>query len=688
MKLTITLLICSFLLLSNAATLLAAGTKPKIEQQPSWVTPVNINYTAKHLDKDAEDGYSDLHFEQQVSLAQQAVFVKKTMHILSEAGVQNFSQVSVDYDPSFQQLSLHTIRIIRGNEVVNQLIASRIKTIQQEKELDRFIYNGSLTAVVILEDIRKDDIVEYSYTLKGFNPIFKNKYVGYYNLQYGYPLYNIYYRLVVPTGRTVNIKNSLTTIQPSISNASSETVYEWKIKDQESMNVEKDIPSWYDAFPMVMISEYNSWNEIAKWAEELFPLTPPSASLEKKINEIKTNHGTAEAKLLAALRFVQDDIRYMGIEMGENSHKPHSPSHVLQQRFGDCKDKSYLLCTMLKALGIESYPVLINTVYKKTINTWLPSHFAFDHVTVSVILDGKTYWFDPTIAYQRGSLREISYPNYQTGLIIKPGTINFTKIELQNPGKVATKESFFVKSLNSAVRLVVSTQFSGSFADNARYSFRSDSPKDIQESYKGLYTPYFKKITSDSISYEDDEATGVFRTKEYYTIKDFWRSEDGKQKVVLEPYLIGTIIKKPREENRRMPFSLAYPARYTEEIEINLPEDWGTSESSYDFKTSGCLLNYSYSTPSPDRVLLSYTYENTDDHILPASTSEYLEEIEKAEKTIAFEISDNINKRSVSKGFDTDSNKGFTIAYVILGCFAVGTYIYRSNQRRRNYWNS
>ena len=342
---------CLFL---NFATLLARDVKPKIEKQPSWATPVAINYNSIYLDKEAEDGFSDLHYEQQVSLEQQAVFVKKAMHT-SEAGVQNLSQVSVNYDPSFQQLYFHTIRVIRDNHVINQLEPTRIKTIQQEKELDRNIYDGSLTAILILEDIRKNDIIEYSYTIKGFNPIFRNKYADVYSTKFAFPLYSIYYKLIVPKGRTINIKNSLTDIQPVVSAFLNETVYEWKMKDQKAQRIESDIPSWYDAYPMIMVSEFNSWSEVNKWALELFPFsTPLSASLQKKISEIKTAYNRTEERLLAALRFVQDDIRYMGIEMGENSHKPHAASQVFQQRFGDCKDKSYLLCNMLRAMGIDA----------------------------------------------------------------------------------------------------------------------------------------------------------------------------------------------------------------------------------------------------------------------------------------------------------------------------------------------
>lgn len=673
-------------LLFLSLTLFAGRKNPVVEKQPAWVTATSINYTANKFDQEAEDGYSDLHYEKQVSLQQQSVFSKRAVHILSEAGVQNQSQISVEFDPSYQSLAFHTIRIVRGGEVINKLQLSKIKTIQQEKELDRFLYNGSLTAVLFLEDVRKGDIIEYSYTVKGFNPIFKNKYAELFQTKFSVPVYGIYFRLLVPKERTVSIKNSLTELQPTVSTTPTEKTYEWKIADSEPVHTEANIPSWHDPFPMIMVSEFSSWKEVSDWASELFPFSQPlPASLQKKAADIKANFATTEAQLLAALRFVQDDIRYMGVEMGENSHKPHAPAQVLQQRFGDCKDKAYLLCTLLRELDIEAYPVLNNTFYKKAIHLWLPTPKAFDHATVCVQLNGKTFWFDPTIAYQRGPLQAISYPDYQTGLVLRSGTTGFTAIPLQDNGKVVTKEIFTIKQRNGPAKLKVVTQFSGSFADNTRYSYQTNSITDIRKTYKEFYTVYFKKLEIDSVTYQDDEATGIFTTNEYYSIRDFWSTEDEKTKVVLEPYLINSVLKKPKEYERTMPYSLSFPTRYHEEISVELPEEWSVEESSAAFKDEAFSLNCRYFQLERNKVILEYNFENLRDYVGPERNAQFLEEMKRAERSLAFELYSTAETSS-STSFNTSPNNGFTIAYVLASICALATYFYRRRSRHGNPW--
>ncbi len=97
------------------------------------------------------------------------------------------------------------------------------------------------------------------------------------------------------------------------------------------------------------LTEYKNWNEVVNWGLSIngYP-NLKSPLLDKKIKEFKEQAGNDQKKYIElATRFVQDEIRYMGIEMGIYSHRPNSPERVLKQRYGDCKDKSLLLVHLL-----------------------------------------------------------------------------------------------------------------------------------------------------------------------------------------------------------------------------------------------------------------------------------------------------------------------------------------------------
>ncbi|HEY0058281.1 MAG TPA: DUF3857 domain-containing transglutaminase family protein, partial [Flavisolibacter sp.] len=337
-------LLCSLVCLNGTAQ----TGKVKMSGTPAWVVSRSVDYAFDKGIDEAEDGYLDLSYEKQVSVARRTIFTKKVLKILTEPGLENASEISVSFDPSFQQLVFHTIRILRGKQSLDRLNLPRIKVIQQESELDMHLYDGTLAAYLALEDVQVGDIIEYSYSLQGFNPLFP-KFSTYHDVQYSVPIGNLYYRLIVPLDRTITLRNYLTTIKPAISQTGTEKVYEWSQKEVLPLRVPEGLPQWQDPYPSVFISEYASWAEVVNWALPLYPASLSSPGrVTEKINALKTSYAVPEDQVLAAIRFVQDEIRYMGEETGVNSHQPHEPDKILLQRFGDCKDKSYLLCVLLR----------------------------------------------------------------------------------------------------------------------------------------------------------------------------------------------------------------------------------------------------------------------------------------------------------------------------------------------------
>jgi transglutaminase-like putative cysteine protease len=674
------------LVLALQLTLLASAQTSKVqkEKEPSWVTLHNFNYASSILDSDAEEGYIDLDYELQVSLPQQAKYVKSATRILSEAGVQNNSEISVNFDPTYQQLIFHSIKIIRGNQTIDRLQLSKVKVIQQEKELDMHLYNGALTALLLLEDVRKGDIIEYSYTLKGFNPIYNNRYAAMYDTKFSVPVYNLYYKLIVPNNRNLVIKQDRIDVNPVVHQLPTDKIYEWTLTNLPPLHTQDNLPSWYDPYSCIRVSEFTSWKEVNDWAKALFPFNLPlSAALQKKIAEIKDNNTTDEARTLAALRFVQDDIRYMGIEIGTGSHKPNPPNKIMAQRFGDCKDKSYLLCTILRALGIEANPVLINTEYKKTIAQWLPSPAIFDHCTVTAKVNNTVYWFDPTISYQRGRLKDISYPDYQCGLVVSDKTEGLTFIPTQTKGNISVKETFNVPDMSGVANLVVKTVYTGYYADDTRDDFKNNSRYEMLKKYRGYYSSYFNNLSADSIAYTDDENTGTFTTIEYYRLHDFWKTEKETKKASLSPFSIDAALRKPEQENRTMPFQLSYPSRYKEEVEVNLPEDWNAESSSDKIQCPSFILKYDFTT-TKRQIRLQYEYETLKDHVSPDEIKDYLSSYQKVDDNVGYSLtySDGTTASFTmvkDKASFSDSGSTYPLLYTILGiCLFITIMIKRS----------
>ena len=491
-------------------------------------------------------------------------------------------------------------------------------------------------------------------------------------------MYQVYYKLICTNGRQFKIKNTNTELAPAITQETGATIYEWRLTNAPIIRTEDNLPSWYDPYPAIMISEFKNWKEVSDWARPLYPFHEPlSRELQAKVEELKRNYKDPAKQVLAALRFVQDDIRYMGIEMGENSHKPHQPAQILRQRFGDCKDKAYLLCTLLQALHIDAYPVLINSTYTKAINDWLPAPTIFDHVTVRVTLNNTWYWFDPTISFQRGTLDAITYPNYESGLVITDTTTNLTTIPFHDKSQVHIKEIFDIPNMSGKMYLKVVTAYSGASADNIRSDFESNSNYELRKTYTDFYASYFKNIKADSLITSDNEATGVFTTTEHYTIDSAWGMYTYMKQLSFEPYVINALLKKPDGATRAMPYALRSPAHYTEEIQVNLPEIWSIKHSSHSSESSAFTLHADYSC-SGKQLLLKYDFKSLKDHIMPGEMAGYLQAIHKAKDGIAYTLTYTVTEDTAPSTVTSNSN--FKALYLILGACVFITYTTRKRK--------
>ncbi|MDN7486301.1 DUF3857 domain-containing protein [Burkholderia sp. AU45274] len=112
--------------------------------------------------------------------------------------------------------------------------------------------------------------------------------------------------------------------------------------------------------------------------------------------------------------WVQANIRYVGLFLGETAAAPHRVTDILRNRYGDCKDHVALFGALLAAVGIRSEPVLLNlgSVYTLAsvpgygggaINhaiTWLPDLARYADTTTA----GIAFGYLPPIVMDRPAL--------------------------------------------------------------------------------------------------------------------------------------------------------------------------------------------------------------------------------------------------------------------------------------------
>ena len=611
-----------------------------------------------------------LLLDDQVDVATTEHYRHVVKEVLNADGVQDEGQLNLDFDPSFQQLIIHDISIRRGTNRLNRLDPDKIKVIQQEKELDMFVFNGEVSAVSFLEDLRVGDQIDYSYTVRGANPIFGGRYIDDCSLQWADPVAYERFRLLWPANRALSIKNHGTSISPVVHENGATKEYLWELHDVPAIVEEDALPTWYDAYPWVQFSEFASWKDVADWALRLYPKPEKlDPELQEKIAAWERHYPDPEARVAAALTFVQDEIRYMGIEVGPNSHQPNPPGLVVSRRFGDCKDKAYLFCSILQAMNIDASEVLVATDDRRAIGDWLPSPYAFDHVVARVQLNGRTYWLDPTESHQGGSIVDHFFPDYGFCLVVRPGTTELTALPEQRNGwpKTVVQETFVVHGHEKPAEFVVRTRAEGLDADSLREDFADQRREELEKNYLNFYAREYPKIKSTQpVEVIDHREQNVFETVEHYQIDEFWTLSDDKQQYECEfyPQSIRNALTEPKTTLRSMPLAIDYPVHQLLQTEVVLPEDWPIKEKDLHLRAGPTRLDVRYHVDK-NTFRMDYEYQTLTNFVAPADMPAYAKGLGQMKDALGYSLTWANDKAPTGSG-DIDWKTIAIIAGIVL----------------------
>ena len=104
------------------------------------------------------------------------------------------------------------------------------------------------------------------------------------------------------------------------------------------------------------------WQSIGSFIQTLDQdRAQPTPELTAKAQELVAGKTDFADKVQAIGEFVQQQIRYVAIEIGIGGLQPHNAGDIFHSRYGDCKDKATLLAAMLSAVGIHSTWVYVDT---------------------------------------------------------------------------------------------------------------------------------------------------------------------------------------------------------------------------------------------------------------------------------------------------------------------------------------
>ena len=610
---------------------------------PSWVNYQNYNNNPD-IDKDEiSQGSLTLLADYQVNIPNEESYHRVITKITDNAGIQSASDINVSYDPLYQKLIFHAITITRGDETINKLNADHFQVIRRELNAENHLYDGSLSAMLNLSDVRNGDIIDCSYTIKGFNPIHEGRFSNIYYMNDYVPVGKV--NVSINSINTLTYKAYNTDIAPTVTPNKGLKRYEWTTINPNKTVYEAYTPQWKITLPSIVVSDYKSWSDVVKWGIDLYNVnTNLNSDLRSKIKTINDSSVKQGDKIRAVLNFVQNDVRYLGLEYGIGSYKPNPPNKVFKQRYGDCKDKSLLMVEMLNKMNIEAYPMFVNTSLKQTITELLPSPIFFDHCVVKVVDGaGNQFYYDPTLFNQGGNFANVHFPNYEYGLVIKNGNTEFDTIVSSSSNKVTTNETYILEKDTKGATLNITTAYTDVEADNMRNYFKSNSLSGIVKEYENYYANFYPKIkTIKQPIINDDMDANVFTVTESYKIEDIWSpmpNKEGYVSVDFSPSSLADVLQIPNIETRHNEIELPFPVAREHRTKIKLPSAWTINNENDLISNNSFYYDWDVKyNRSKNEINLKSYLKTQKSHVTLDDLNTYFKDIKELENTFSFTI--------------------------------------------------
>ncbi|HET6523285.1 DUF3857 domain-containing protein [Sphingopyxis sp.] len=416
----------------------------------------------------------------------QAQYFGYRIRILHPNALQ-MGNIQTAWNPASGPPVVHFIKVHRDGETIDVLEKSSFEILRREGQLEAAMLDGILTAVLRVPDLRVGDELEVGLTTRLSDPTLGKNDSGV--LLLGPSPAPGRYRLGLSWEKGLKPHVRMTPDIAPVARSRADGI-DFSFDNPAMLTPPKDAPGRYQWQRIVEFTDFADWATISRHFAPLFAKAAridEGSALDREAARIAAAHAAPLDRASAALKLVQQDVRYIYVGLGNGNLTPATAEETWQRRYGDCKGKTALLLALLARLGIEAEAVLANNNGGDDgLDARLPNPGMFDHVLVRARIDGVAYWLDGTLppVVSPGSTPAIPYrwvlpltergsalQNLEWRMASKPNEITLYEIDARagfdKPAKVTN--TMIVRGLPGLVQQV---QLSGLTADQLRDGMR------------------------------------------------------------------------------------------------------------------------------------------------------------------------------------------------------------------------
>lgn len=383
-------------LLAHPLPLLAQGADAMVQAPaPGWASP-----SAPLAVPDGVQG--PLFMRRQDSFVRltatgHQLFSSQMIRVLQPQALE-IGNIAIAWNPAAGAARVHKVVIHRRGEPIDVLAGTGFEILRREDQLETARLDGLLTAVLRVPDLRVGDDLEIEYSVPLHDPTLGAVSQGMLFMGASPPPGR--YRLDLSWDEGQEPRTLLTPDLAALveRGANRLTV---AIDNPAPLAPPRDAPPRFAWNRVIEFSDFPDWQAVSRRFHGLFAgagtLAAGSPLREEAALIARTTPGKL-AQAQAALRLVQQQVRYVYVGLDGGNFTPAGADETWQRRYGDCKGKTAMLLALLGALGIAAEAVLVsNEDAADGLDQRLPNPGLFDHVLVRAEIDGATVWLDGTL---------------------------------------------------------------------------------------------------------------------------------------------------------------------------------------------------------------------------------------------------------------------------------------------------
>lgn len=490
-------------------------------------------------------------------------------------------------------------------------------SLMTDDRMKRFSFNH--TSYPYTVEFSDEEQLNGTFFLPAWNPVPGQK----------FSVQNSSFEVVLHDGADVRFKELNVTEKAAEQVTGKQKSYVWTLKNFPAYEREWFQPAPENFLPNVYLApvdfsigsysgKMDSWENLGKFILQLNEgkgtLPPAIAADVKRLTE---NVSDRQQKINTLYEYLQQNTRYISIQMGIGGWQPFDASYVATKRYGDCKALSNYMVSLLKEAGIKAHYVLINSGEARR-GLWedFPAPY-FNHAVVCVPTGKDTVWLECT--------SQTLSPGYMGS-----STGNRKALMIGDNGGVVVNSPLYTAQENKQLRKIkaqvddaghlvadLNTRFSGIEQETQHYLLHNNTAG-MREQYlnQSLSLPNY---SVESIRYQETkniipeiEEQMVLKASHYATIT-------GKR-MFIEPNMVNRVSTRPDASKPRK-YDIVYPHSFThaDTVEISVPNGYEPESIPKDITIDNHFGKYSIRFEVTGNRILMFRHYTREAATYPAS---------------------------------------------------------------------